>query len=246
MTGQKQARRRPSQLEFTLRTWGGARRGAGRKPKGPKARVGHDSRPPLASRFPVHVTLKLLPVVGNPRRERLYQRIEDAIRAGNKKQDFRVCHFSVQDGHIHLICEAHNASALSRGVQGVSIRIARAINRALNRKGKVFADRFHSRVLRTPTETRTTLAYVLNNRVSHILRRGDEPAAKVWIDPCSSGPWFDGWKVQPDHGSARGPDPPVAKPKTWLLETGWRFRGLLVPGDVRVPRPARRRRRRKK
>lgn len=240
MKGQRQARRRPSQLEFTLRTWGGARRGAGRNPKRNKAGVAHGRRPPLASRFPVHVTLKLLPVVGNPRRNRLYKRVEEAIGAGNKKQGFRVCHFSVQDGHIHLICEAHSATALSRGVQGVSIRIARAINKALYRKGKVFADRFHSRILRTPTETRNALNYLLNNRIGHIVRRGYEPGVKVWIDPYSSGPWFNGWKVRPDHGRALGPDPPVAEPRTWLLGRGWRMRGLLMPGDVRAPRPSRR------
>ncbi|HEX5051991.1 MAG TPA: hypothetical protein VFZ65_09480, partial [Planctomycetota bacterium] len=44
---------------------GGRRAGAGRKPKGETAGVHHREREALASRFPVHVTVKLLP--GLPR-----------------------------------------------------------------------------------------------------------------------------------------------------------------------------------
>jgi len=36
---------------------------------------------------------------------------------------------------------AHDAMALARGIQGLSIRIAKAVNRALDRRGPVFADR---------------------------------------------------------------------------------------------------------
>ena len=225
-------RRRPRQLELTLRTWGGRRSGAGRKPAGRKATVAHAPRAPLASRFPVHVTLKLRQVIGNPRRRWLTKRIEAAIRAGGNKPDFRVCHFSVQDGHIHLIVEAHDATALSRGVQGLSIRIARKLNQALGRTGKVFADRFHSRILRTPNEVKNALNYVLNNRISHGRRMGFEPGLGVWMDPCSSAAYFDGWKEVPEHPPARAGPRPVVEPHTWLLRTGWRLRGLLVPGEA--------------
>jgi hypothetical protein len=46
-------------------TWGGKRQGAGRKPKGPKAGGSHNRRPALAARFPVHVTVRMLPHVWN-------------------------------------------------------------------------------------------------------------------------------------------------------------------------------------
>jgi hypothetical protein len=36
-----------------------------------------------------------------------------------------------------------NREALSRALQALAIRIARAINRVLGRTGKVFADRYH-------------------------------------------------------------------------------------------------------
>jgi hypothetical protein len=43
-------------------------------------------------------------------------------------------------------------------MQGLAVRIARGLNRFWKRKGRVFADRFHSRPLHTPRETRNAIA----------------------------------------------------------------------------------------
>ena len=50
--------------------------------------------------------------------------------------------------------------ALARGMQGLSIRMARRLNRLWRRSGKVFADRFHVEVLRTPRQVRDARALV--------------------------------------------------------------------------------------
>ena len=63
--------------------------------------------------------------------------------------------------------EAEGTIGLSRGMQGLNVRMAIAINRLMGRRGKVFADRYHSVVLRTPTQTANALHYVLNNRQHH-------------------------------------------------------------------------------
>ena len=63
-------------------------------------------------------------------------------------------------------------------MQGLGIRLAKAINRRLGRKGRVWEDRYHGRPLRTPREVRHGLAYVLLNARKHgVHGRG--------IDPCS-------------------------------------------------------------
>ena len=68
---------------------------------------------------------------------------------------------------IHLIVEASDRVALSRGVQGLCIRLARAVNRACGRRGPVFADRYHARALKTPRSVRFALRYVLLNAHKH-------------------------------------------------------------------------------
>jgi REP element-mobilizing transposase RayT len=136
------------------------------------------------------------------------------------KRNFRVVHFSIQSNHLHLIVEASDKDSLSRGMQGLTVRLARAVNRALSVQGTVFADRYHAHELKTPRETRAALLYVLQNWAKH----GPGGA----YDPCSSAVWFDGWSVAP---VGQAPPPMVASPRTWLVSVGWRRLGLLRPGE---------------
>jgi REP element-mobilizing transposase RayT len=147
----------------------------------------------------------------------------DAVRralADGHKPAFRVVHFSVQSNHLHLIVEASDKDALSRGMQGLTVRMARAVNRALGGRGSVFSDRYHAHELQTPRETRAALLYVLQNWAKH--GRGGK------FDPCSSAQWFDGWSERPPSGGEKSI---VTAPRTWLVITGWRRHGLLRPGE---------------
>jgi REP element-mobilizing transposase RayT len=222
--------RRSKQLKLRLCTWGGARAGAGRKP-GKTRPTPHRARPALASRHPVHVTLKTDGALPSLRSKRLYGEVKEAVRQGKERQGFRVVHFSVQPHHLHLIVEAGGAGALSQGIRGLSVRLARRINVLLGRRGRLFVDRYFLRVLRSPRQTRAALMYVLLNARRHAQQRGQRLAWN-WVDGCSSGPWFDGWK----GGQARPEEePPVAAPRTWLLAVGWRRHGPIpknaVPGE---------------
>ena len=100
------------------------------------------------------------------RRSRAWLWLRNAIAAASR-DDFRVLHFSVQDDHVHLIVEADDGRALCAGARGLSIRAARAINRALDRTGGVWGDRYHTRALKTPREVRNAIVYVLMNVKKH-------------------------------------------------------------------------------
>jgi len=218
--------RRDRQLELPRPVvWGGRRKGAGRK-RGERALVLHRRRPEHKARYPVHVTLRALPDVGSLRAWRAFHAAEGAI-ARASRSGFRVVHYSVQGDHVHAIVEAPDKRTLAAGVQGLMIRVARAINRTHGRAGRVWADRYHGRELRTPREVRNAIAYVLLNARKH----GRSVAE---IDPCSSARWFDGWRDRPDLIIDLASDPPgVAWPRTWLLAVGWRRHGMLRASDAR-------------
>jgi hypothetical protein len=126
--------------------------------------------------------------------------------------------FSVQSDHLHLIVEAGDGGALSSGVRGLAIRLARAINRALRRCGRVWADRYHARALSTPRAVRHALVYVLMNFKKHGVVGAE-------LDPCSSASWFAGFQ-QPPEIPRNGPRP-IATARTWLACVGWRRHGLI-------------------
>src|SRR6266850_2225361 len=132
------------------RTWGGRRTGAGRKlTPGRRPGVPHRPRPPHAAAHPLHVTLRAGPVVRCLRSARVFPTVRRAL-AATSHGGFRVLQFSVQDDHVHLIVEADDTRALRRGLRGLAIRVARAVNRALGRRGAVWQDRYHARPLTTP------------------------------------------------------------------------------------------------
>jgi hypothetical protein len=153
---------------------------------------------------------------------RVFAFVRESIARAHKAA-FRVIHFSVQTDHIHLIAEGNEANALVRGLQGLAVRCARAINRATRRRGAVWTSRYHSRALRTPREVRRGLVYVLLNFRKHL-------RAPAVVDPRSSGRWFtNGWRARLPLSA----DPsPVAAPRTWLAAIGWRRAGgRLDPGE---------------
>jgi hypothetical protein len=138
----------------------------------------------------------------------------------------RVLHWSVQHGHMHLIVEATHRGSLSRGMQGLSIRMSKALNKALERRrGTVFTDRYHAEPLRTPRQVRHAMAYVLNNRRRHLGKLGRPQPAPTWVDPFGSGEAVD------HIFRATGP-PPCAEPRTWLASTGWKRHGLVRTDEV--------------
>ncbi|MCB9869382.1 MAG: transposase [Planctomycetes bacterium] len=217
----KQSKESTGMLPFPRMNWGGRRKGAGRKPKGDKAGVSHRSRAALAARFPVHVTTRLMRGLPSLRSQGVYAVLRAAFAMGCDRNGFRLVHYSVQGNHLHMIVEATDRTCLSRGLQGLLVRIARALNRLWRRAGKVFADRYHDHILRTPREVRHALAYVLNNARRHGVRLAQE------IDYFTSGCWFDGWRENLTSKQPSGLARPVARARNWLLNIGWRRHGLI-------------------
>jgi len=48
--------------------------------------------------------------------------------------------FRLLQFNVHLLVEAEAATALQGGVQGLAIRVAKAVNRVLRRRGRVWGD----------------------------------------------------------------------------------------------------------
>src|SRR5262245_22954017 len=171
------ARRRPKQLVLELPTWGGKRKGAGR-PRTPgrvRRRVAHLRRPKLAARFPVHVTWRMSEDVWSLRSRRSFTRLTCAFYMSAVRFGYRIVHYAVMGNHVHLIVEAHDEGVLAIGMQSLGIRIAQSLNRMMKRKGRVLSDRYHARILKTPTEVHTCVHYLQTNAHKHYQVPGPDP-----------------------------------------------------------------------
>lgn len=229
-----------SQLTFDLhlpRLHGGARRDAGRK-EGPNPRQRHRSRAPFARPFPAHVTLRLVPGLISLRTIPLVEEIQRTFVRGCERSSFRLVHYSLQGNHAHVIVEADDPEALGRGMMAVASRLARAVNRIMQRTGRVLADRYDLHLLRTPREVHRALRYVLLNARRHARHAVGTLRRAVRVDPASSGRWFDGWSRATraaDDSASRQRPAAVARARTWLVTVGWRRHGLIDPADVPGP-----------
>ena len=184
----------------------------------------------MSPRCPSHVTLRVRTGVPCLRNRRFIGEFRVSLREACERSEFRVCHYSIQRDHLHMIVEAGGKEMLARGMKAVAARLARSVNRVFRHKGPVLFGRYHLRVLRTPREVRNALAYVLLNVRKHWQQRYGAPPP-VRLDIASSGAWFDGWKRPPPSPEKTGLRA-VARPRTWLLVKGWRQHGLVDPQEI--------------
>jgi hypothetical protein len=96
------------------------------------------------------------------------------------------------------------------------------LNNLWGRRGKVFAGRFHERVLKSLRQVRNALRYVLNNHHKHNqAARADRP------DPFSTGAYFNGWS---DYERVRDP----AEAGSYVWPPGWKL-GAPSLGHIDLP-----------
>jgi putative transposase len=217
------------------------RTGARRGPKpGPRGLVRHRAREASSPLHPLHVVMRSK--FRSLRTQFVFPTLRKALAdATRARADFRITQFSVQGDHVHLLVEADSKQALSRGMQGLAIRVARRVNRLVSRSGKLWADRFFSRALSSPRAVRNALAYVLNNFRKH------RTAGEAKIDAYSSAPYFAGfrelrgkpaWDLPRSRRLPLTPqgvpppafddDVPILEARTWLARVGWREAGLVT------------------
>jgi REP element-mobilizing transposase RayT len=182
-------------------------RGPGRPRKKNNDRMPHTTRPALAEQSAVHVTLRVRERVPNLRARRRFNVIKQAFVSFAAGRGFRLVHFAVLSNHVHFVVEANGQRALSKGMQKLLHSISRRLN-ALSLKehgsrqstkagpysalkgwlGRVFSDRYHAHVLKTPTEMEHAVQYVLQNASRHYGSTATRPAglSRGKTDPCSS------------------------------------------------------------
>jgi REP element-mobilizing transposase RayT len=148
--------------------------------------------------------------VWNLRSRRSFRAVGPAIYAAADRFGVRIVQFSILGNHIHMLVEAPHHVALARAAKGLLVRIAKRLNHMMGRSGRVLGDRYHARLLRTPTEVRRAINYIRDNLDQHARAWGERVSAD-WVDPYSS------------ESPALGHALPV--PTTWLLRVGWQRGG---------------------
>ena len=112
-----------------------------------------------------------------------------------------------------------------------ALRIARRLNRLWQRQGRVFADRYHDHILRSPREVRNALRYLFGNAKKHATEGREVKVAQA-VDTFTSAPWFSGFRERITVLGLEAVVRPVADARTWLLTEGWLRHGRLSVHEV--------------
>jgi putative transposase len=139
----------------------------GGRPVSPHSLARHMKRRAVCHHHPHHITLRMRKHVWNLRSQRCFSRIAHALKGVQPRVGFRIVHFAVLGNHVHLLVEAEDRSVMTNGVRALAIRIAKRLNKMMHRRGSLYVDRYHERILTSPTTVRNALRYVLTNAAHH-------------------------------------------------------------------------------
>ncbi len=208
--------RKQKQLKFEIKQHGGRRAGAGRK-KRLKHELTHSSRPKIVKLTPLHINIKLVSGLPTLRRPVFLKEFARAAQRA-RKFGFNIQQFAIEANHIHLIAEVENNDQLERGMTSLKTSIAWIIRKLMGHAGRVFLSRYHLHEIKTPTEMRNALRYVLFNHAKHT---GQPPFA----DAFSSVLFCEELAANVARQTPRWLAYiriAIARPRTWLQRAGWK------------------------
>lgn len=198
-------------MQYAFKFRGGKRKGAGRKNR--SGQRAHSRRERVDFKKPLHITLKIRK--GEPRRGYIFKRMKHACRR-LKTFSLHVLHFALLGDHIHMIVEARNNVALTKGIQSLTGTLVK-------RFGMRFKDRFHLTKITSPRQMKNTYRYVLLNFAKH-------EKLPAHVDQYSTGHAFRHWRkligrFPLGDGDRKATRPceefGLSEPRSWLAVTGW-------------------------
>lgn len=94
-------------------------------------------------------------------------------------QGLRVVHYTLERDHVHLYAETSENKVLAKGMKALGVSLVKKINRNFKTKGSCYKTRYHLRVLKSASEAKYVLNYILKNGIKH-------KRSKSIIDPYNS------------------------------------------------------------
>ena len=138
--------------------------------------IRHIKREEIKGLRPLHLTLKL--IRADIQNKIILKGLRYAIMRA-RLQGLRIIHYSLEHDHVHLYAESDNNETLGRAMKALGVTFAKRINRHFKKSGSCYKTRYHLRILRSATEVKNVLNYILKNGIKH-------KRTKSLIDPYNS------------------------------------------------------------
>ena len=128
--------------------------------------IRHIARDQIKRITPLHLTIKFEAKKAGIKNKNILKILHRAILIA-RLLGLRILHYTLEYDHVHFLVEADNNEVLGRGMQSFGISFSKGINKIKQMNGRVFKTRYHFRKLKTPTEIKNVLNYILGNGIKH-------------------------------------------------------------------------------
>ena len=126
--------------------------------------IRHTRREEISCARPLHLTIKL--IRADIQNKTILKGLRHAILRA-RLQGLRIVHYSLEHNHVHLYAESGNNKILATGMKALGVSLVKRINRFCKTKGTCYKTRYHLRVLRSASEVKNVLNYILKNGIKH-------------------------------------------------------------------------------
>ena len=126
--------------------------------------IRHIKRAEIRRPTPLHLTIKL--IRADIQNKIILKALRRAIMRA-RLQGMVVIHYSLEHDHIHLYAESSDNGTLARGMKALGVTLVKRINGHFKNKGSCYKTRYHLRILKSASEVKNVLNYILKNGIKH-------------------------------------------------------------------------------
>lgn len=126
--------------------------------------IRHIRREEITRPRPLHLTIKL--IRADIQNKTILKALRHAILRA-RLQGLKIIHYSLEHDHIHLYAESENNDVLARAMKALGVSLVKRINKYFNSKGSCYKTRYHLRILRSASEVKNVINYILRNGIKH-------------------------------------------------------------------------------
>ena len=138
--------------------------------------IRHCARAEINRPSPLHLTIKLNRA--HIQNKTILKHLKYAISRA-RLQGLKIIHFSLEYDHVHLYAESTSNIILTKSMKALGVSFSKRLNKFFKTKGRIYKTRFHLRILRSASEVKNVIHYILKNGVKH-------KRASSYVDPYNS------------------------------------------------------------
>lgn len=129
--------------------------------------IRHLKRAQINRPMPLHLTIKLKKAyMQNGQNVQNKHILKHAIKRA-RIMGLKIVHYSLEHDHVHLYTECESNVILTKAMKAFGVSLAKNINKYFSSKGQVYKTRFHLRILKSASEVKNVINYILKNGIKH-------------------------------------------------------------------------------